>query len=136
MNFNNRICRRAFLGKEGGEGWITVRVFVSNTDSKVFTVGCIINSSGEYTYLPWVQQNLLMEICDKAMTRYWNFGNFFITNYRLNLKYKVATVEFCEICCSCYFCDICCSVFSHRKKNSCYFCDFCEINFRTSRSPS
>ena len=32
-----------------------VRVFVSNTDSKVFTVGCIINSSGEYTYLPRVQ---------------------------------------------------------------------------------
>ena len=28
-----------------------VRVFVSNTDSKVFTLGCIINGSGEYTYL-------------------------------------------------------------------------------------
>ena len=51
MNFRGRICTRAFLGEKGGERWIRVRVFVSNTD-EVFTVGCIINSTGEYTYLP------------------------------------------------------------------------------------
>ena len=55
VNFSSRICRRAFLGEEGGERWIRVRVFVANTDSRVFTVGCIINSSGEYTYLPRVE---------------------------------------------------------------------------------
>ena len=71
MNFNSRICRRAFLGEEGGERWMRVRVFVSNTYSKVFTVGCIIKSSGEYTYL--LKSYLLMEICDKAMTKYLNF---------------------------------------------------------------
>ena len=37
------------------------------------------------------------------------------------------SLEFCEICCSCYFCHICCSIFSHSRKNSCYFYDFCEI---------
>ena len=55
VNFDSRICRRAFLGEEGGERWIRVRLFVSNTDSKVLTVGCILNSSGKYTYLPRVE---------------------------------------------------------------------------------
>ena len=53
MNFNSEICRRTFLRAEGGEQWIRIRVRVSfsNTGSKVFTVGRIINNSSECTYL-------------------------------------------------------------------------------------
>ena len=46
------------------------------------------------------------------------------------------SVEFCEICCSCYFCHICCWIFSHRKKNICYFNLRFLANLRTSRSYS
>ena len=64
----------------------------------------------------------------KALQNYWTRT---LRNLRTSRSpswpFLFPSVEFCEICCSCYFCHICCSIFSHSMKNSCYFCDFCEI---------
>ena len=101
MNFNSRICRRAFLGEEGGEQWIRVRVFVSNSDSKVFTVGC-----GLERLLRWVLSHekfcyhplLLLKICPLLWATLLSMHCSCMLMEERSIHYFATVSNYCHVC--------------------------------------